>query len=102
MNNMPSPRREKEVVVSPKASKHKNHTVWKDLWFTLKKFELKKKHPIDDSKLPLKVRKAVKKLEEDGFIDVDVEKAMMIANAQGVASNVNMQLGNISPQIGSI
>ena len=33
----------------------------------------------------------MEKFNEDGFIQLDVEKALMLANAQG---NLNMQIGN--------
>ena len=59
---------------------------------TLKKFEdLTNKPQVDTNSLPRNVRKAMEKFNEDGFIQLDVDKALMLANAQG---NLNMQIGN--------
>ena len=58
----------------------------------MKKFEdLSNKPQVDANSLPRNVRKAMEKFNEDGFIQLDVEKALMLANAQG---NLNMQIGN--------
>ena len=37
--------------------------------------------------LPKTLRKVIEKYNEDGFIQIDAEKALMLANAQG---NMNM------------
>ena len=57
-NTVSPPKKEtlEKKIVETKNSKNKKNLVWRDIWFTLKKFELKKRHPIEDSKLPLKVR----------------------------------------------
>ena len=71
-----------------------NNLVCREDWFTLKKFQLKKKPTINDTKLPANVLKAIKKANEDSNLQVmDLEKAMMVANAKGAAIAVNKHLG---------
>lgn len=61
-----------------------NNVVCEEEWFVLKKFQLKKALVIDDSKLPRNIRKVMEKLNVDNsFIELDAEKALMLAYAQG-------------------
>jgi len=54
---------------------------------------LKKKIEIKEEDLPRNVRKAMEKFNEDNFVKVDLEKAMMLANSQGnTALSMNMQI----------
>ena len=56
--------------------------ICQEAWFTLKKFvDFTNKPQVDTNSLPRNVRKAMEKFNEDGFIQLDVEKALMLANA---------------------
>ena len=66
-------------------------------WFILKKFQLKRPPEIDDSKLPRNVRRVMEKMNEDNFIQLDAEKAMMLANAQGNPITNNTGQGAPAP-----
>ena len=62
--------------------------ICQEAWFTLKKVEDYTNRPqIDVNSLPKTLRKVIEKYNEDGFIQIDAEKALMLANAQG---NMNM------------
>lgn len=75
-----------------KAKRNRNNLICLEAWFTLKKIEdFTNKPQVDANNLPRNVRKVMEKFNEDGFIQLDVEKALMLANAQG---NLNMAIGN--------
>lgn len=97
MNTVPSQRQAVQVKPVPKFSMKStnNNLVCREDWFTLKKFQLKKKPTINDTKLPANVLKAIRKANDASNLqEMDLEKAMMVANAKGAAISVNKHLGN--------
>lgn len=91
------PKDDKPVVKKPPVDK--SLVCIQDI-FTLRKFNVKPQTKIDDSKVPKHVIKTMEKLNKDSSVfEIDLEKAVMLANVQGNVLNLNLNNGTTGPPV---
>ena len=102
----PSPKKKLNEPITPLKKSQiydaEQEVVSQEIWFTLKKYNLKAKPQIDCQQLPRNIRKAIDKFNEDNFVQVDFEKAIMLAAAQGnnFPANLPLQINGNQAHLG--
>lgn len=97
-NSLPQPRKTASQLKKEKEKTDKTLVDVED-WFTLRKFELKNKKPIEvDPNIVKKLKKYMEKQNDGNFVELDMEKALILAQNQ----NVNFASSSLQNQAGKL